>query len=149
METTDDQLEHRYDAYLAQCPCRPLLDVIANKWAALIVGALLAREHRFGELRRQIEGISQKVLTANLRALERNGFVARRVYPTSPPSVGYSLTGLGRSLAPPLIAVREWTEVHMDDVQAARARYDTGTPLDATRSGPAGVDRAAEPAAAR
>lgn len=145
METTNDQQEHRYDAYLAQCPCRSLLDVIANKWTALIVGALLTGEHRFGELRRQIEGVSQKVLTANLRALERNGFVTRRVYPTSPPSVGYALTDLGRSLAPPLVAVREWTERHLDDVEAARVRYDT----DPTRSGPAGVDRAAEPAAAR
>ena len=145
METTNDQQEHRYDAYLAQCPCRSLLDVIANKWTALIVGALLTREHRFGELRRQIEGVSQKVLTANLRALERNGFVTRRVYPTSPPSVGYALTDLGRSLAPPLVAVREWTERHMDDVEAARARYDT----EATRSGPTAVDRAAEPAPAR
>ncbi|BCJ32861.1 transcriptional regulator [Actinocatenispora thailandica] len=149
METIDDQLEHRYDAYLAQCPCRPLLDVIANKWTALIVGALLDREHRFGELRREIEGISQKVLTANLRALERNGFVARRVYPTSPPAVGYSLTALGRSLAPPLVAVREWTERHMDDVEAARARYDTGLPVDVPRSVPDGADPAAEPAAAR
>ena len=128
MDTSNELLEHRYDAYLAQCPCRPLLDVIANKWTALIVGALQEREHRFGELRRHVEGISQKVLTANLRALERNGFVSRRVYPTSPPSVGYALTTLGRSLAPPLVAVREWTEDHLDEVEDARTRYDAAVP---------------------
>lgn len=124
METDNDLRVHRRDAYLKLCPARELLDLIASKWTTLIVGALFEREHRFGELRRRVDGVSQKVLTANLRALERDGLVRRTVYPTSPPSVGYALTELGYSVGAPLVAVRDWTERHADAVAVARREYD-------------------------
>ncbi len=129
METIAEQCDDQPDAYLRLCPCRNLLDLIANKWTTLIIGALAEREHRFGELRRRVEGISQKVLTANLRELERDGLVRRTVYPTAPPSVGYALTGLGHSLTAPLIAVRVWTEEHVADIGAARLAFDARAAL--------------------
>jgi DNA-binding HxlR family transcriptional regulator len=82
----------KYDVYAAQCPTRQALDRIADKWTALIVGLLAERTHRFGELRRSIEGISHKVLVQTLRSLERDGLVHRQPLPTKPPTVEYSLT---------------------------------------------------------
>jgi len=99
-----------YNVYLAKCPTRQALDRIADKWTALIIGLLDERPHRFGELRRSIEGISHKVLTSTLRSLEADGLVDRRVLPTSPVTVEYSLTPLGKSLSAPLAAIRDWAE---------------------------------------
>jgi len=96
------------------------LDRIADKWTALIVGLLAERTHRFGELRRGVEGISHKVLTQTLRSLERDGLVHRQPIPTVPPTVEYSLTTLGRTLAEPLAAIRAWAERHIDEIEASR-----------------------------
>jgi DNA-binding HxlR family transcriptional regulator len=110
-----------YNVYLAACPTRQVLDRIADKWTALIVGLLDQRPHRFNELRRVIEGISQKVLTETLRSLEADGLVTRRVLATKPPSVEYSLTPLGRTLTGPLAAIRLWAEQHIEELLAARS----------------------------
>ena len=124
METTCDVQEpdHR-DVYLRNCPCRDLLDLIANKWTALAIGALEDGPRRFGELRRRLEGISQKMLTQTLRELERDGLVRRTVYPVVPLRVDYELTDLGRSVVAPLSAIRRWSEDNIMLVQRARADY--------------------------
>jgi DNA-binding HxlR family transcriptional regulator len=110
-----------YDVYRAACPTRSALDRIADKWTALIIGLLAERPHRFGELRRRIDGISQKMLTQTLRSLERDGLVARRAEATVPVTVEYSLTPLGATLVGPLEAIRVWAEAHIDEVLDARA----------------------------
>ena len=110
-----------YNVYSAKCPTRQALDRIADKWTALIFGLLAERTHRFGELRRGVEGISHKVLTQTLRSLERDGLVHREPIPTVPPSVEYSLTPLGRTLAEPLAAIRAWAERHIEQIEASRS----------------------------
>ena len=111
-----------YNVYAAMCPTRQALDRIADKWTVLIIGLLAKRPHRFGELRRAIDGISQKMLTQTLRSLELDGLVNRRVKPTVPVTVEYSLTATGRTLTRPLEAIRSWAEQHIDAVLAARSR---------------------------
>lgn len=115
-------MKKAYDPYAAACPTRQALDRIADKWTVLIIGALAERPHRFGELRRAIEGISQKMLTQTLRSLELDGLVSRRVEATVPVTVEYSLTRTGRTLTEPLEAVRRWAEAHIEEVLAARSR---------------------------
>lgn len=110
----------QYNVYAERCPTRQALDRIADKWTALIVGLLADRPHRFGELRRGIEGISHKVLTQVLRSLERDGLVARRVLEGVPPKVEYSLTATGKTLIEPLAAIRRWAETHIEEILAAR-----------------------------
>ena len=114
--------ERFYNVYNAACPTRQALDRIADRWTALIVGLLAERPHRFGELRRKIDGISQKMLTQTLRSLERDGLVHRRVEPTVPVTVEYSLTPLGETLVGPLAAIRDWAEANIEEVLAARER---------------------------
>jgi DNA-binding HxlR family transcriptional regulator len=116
------------DVFNADCPCRPILDRVADKWTALVMGALEPGTKRFQQLRREVGGVSQKMLTQTLRALERDGLVARRVYAAVPPRVEYTLTPLGRDLTEPLGALRRWVETHRDAVLAAQARYDAGPP---------------------
>ncbi|MBT0768736.1 helix-turn-helix transcriptional regulator [Kineosporia sp. J2-2] len=103
-----------HDVYNADCPCRDLLDLIANKWSALIIGALEPGPLRFGELRTRLGGVSSKVLTATLRRLEEAALVDREVFAEVPPRVEYSLSGLGRSAAQPLAALRTWAEGALD-----------------------------------
>lgn len=111
-----------YDVYNAACPTRKALDRIADRWTALVIGLLAERPHRFGELRRKIDGISQKMLTQTLRSLERDGLVNRRAEATVPVTVEYSLTPLGQTLVGPLAAIRDWAEAHIEEVIAARER---------------------------
>jgi DNA-binding HxlR family transcriptional regulator len=111
------------------CPSRLLLDQIADKWSVLVLGVLWERPQRFNAIRRSLEGVTQKALTHTLRKLERNGIVARRVLPTSPVSVEYSVTALGKSLQGPFRALHEWTIEHFPAVEDARVAYDA-------RSGP-------------
>ena len=117
----------QYNVYAEKCPTRQALDRIADKWTALIVGLLGQRTHRFGELRRGIEGISHKVLSQNLQSLERDGLVLRKPIPTVPPTVEYSLTALGETLVEPLGAIRDWAERHIEQVEASRDAYVRGT----------------------
>ncbi|WP_055590356.1 winged helix-turn-helix transcriptional regulator [Peterkaempfera griseoplana] len=125
MGTTDDLRFHGgADAYLAACPSRQILDVLANKWTMLAMGALSGGTLRFGELRRRLDGITQKMLTQTLRTLERDGLVTRTVYPTIPPRVEYAATGLGESVTALMHAVRVWSEENIDAVLDARDAYD-------------------------
>jgi DNA-binding HxlR family transcriptional regulator len=114
----------KWNVYNERCPTRMALDRIADKWTVLIVGALESRTKRFGELRREIGGVSQKMLTQTLRGLERDGLVARMVYASVPPKVEYSLTELGRTLVPMLEAIRGWSENNIEDIIKARDNYD-------------------------
>ena len=106
----------------SQCPSRLVLDRIADKWTAITIQLLAKKTMRYAELHREIGGISQKMLTQTLRSLERDGLVARRVYPVVPPRVEYSLSRLGRTLIDPLRALCRWSEKHLAELQANRAR---------------------------
>jgi DNA-binding HxlR family transcriptional regulator len=105
-----------------QCPSRLVLDRIADKWTALVIQILARGTMRYAELKRAIGGISQKMLTQTLRSLERDGLVQRKVHPVIPPKVEYSLTRLGRTLIEPLHALCRWSEKHLAELQANRAR---------------------------
>ncbi|WP_172326747.1 helix-turn-helix domain-containing protein [Mangrovicoccus sp. HB161399] len=110
--------------FSADCECRVLFDEIADKWSMMILTVLEPAPHRFNELKRCLEGVSQKSLTQSLRKLERNGLVSREVLDTSPVSVRYDLTDLGRSLLPPFKALYKWTWESLPQVEAARGAYD-------------------------
>jgi DNA-binding HxlR family transcriptional regulator len=114
----------RWNVYDDQCPTRKTLDRIADKWTVLIVGRLATSKRRFGELRREITGISPKVLTQKLRDLERDGIVARRIYASVPPKVEYRLTPLGRTLIGLLDAIRVWSETHIEAMLEAQQVFD-------------------------
>jgi DNA-binding HxlR family transcriptional regulator len=114
-----------FDVYDASCPSRTALHRIGDRWTALVVGVLSERPHRFGELRRRIEGVSQKMLTQTLRSLERDGLVSRKAFATVPVTVEYALTPLGETLVPALAAVRDWAERHIAEIVEARERFDT------------------------
>jgi len=105
-----------------QCPSRLVLERIADKWTALIIQILSKGTMRYSALQQRIGGISQKMLTQTLRSLERDGLVQRKVYPVVPPRVEYSLTRLGRTLIEPLRTLCRWSEKHLAELQANRAR---------------------------
>jgi DNA-binding HxlR family transcriptional regulator len=108
-----------------QCPAaREVLSRVGDKWSVLVIALLSDAPMRFSELRRSVEGVSQRMLTLTLRGLERDGLVRRTVYPTVPPRVDYELTRLGRSLRQPIRALAKWAEKHRTAVQDARAKYD-------------------------
>jgi len=102
---------------------RQALALIADKWAVLVITALADSSRRYNELRRELDGISQKMLTQTLRDLECNGLVARTVHPDTPPRVEYSLTPLGLTLVEALTVLRDWANDHYHEVEAARRRY--------------------------
>ncbi len=114
----------RWDVFNSKCPTRQVLDRIADKWTVLVVRRLSGGTMRFAELRRSIDGISQKVLTSTLRGLERDGLVTRRIYASVPPRVEYSMTDLGRSLCDLVADICGWAESNIEIVEAARARFD-------------------------
>jgi DNA-binding HxlR family transcriptional regulator len=113
-----------YDAYLATCPARQLLDRISDKWVSLILTALAEGPQRYSDLARRIAGVSQKMLTQTLRALERDGLLSRTVTPAVPVRVDYALTPLGASLLPLMRSIKDWAESHIEDVRAAQQSYD-------------------------
>jgi DNA-binding HxlR family transcriptional regulator len=106
------------------CEVRDLLDRLGDKWSLLVVELLGGGMRRFSELRRQIDGISQRMLTLTLRQLERDGLVTRTVHPVVPPRVDYELTGLGASLLDAVAPLVDWARRHRDDIAGARAGYD-------------------------
>lgn len=127
-----EQAKAEYDAFLAVCPSRKLLDRLSNKWVTLVLAALGSGPDcsgdpapmRYSELARLIAGVSQKMLTQTLRVLERDGLVARAVLPTVPVTVSYELTDLGLSLHETMRTLKLWAQSHMNDVFASRAAYD-------------------------
>ncbi|MBT2408966.1 helix-turn-helix transcriptional regulator [Streptomyces sp. ISL-12] len=109
--------------FSAECPSRPILDQISDKWSMMVL-AVLEQPTRFNEIKRQLEGVTQRVLTQTLRRLERNGMIRRRVLETSPLGVEYSLTPLGESFRAPFTRLYEWTVEHSDEVLSAQHAYD-------------------------
>ncbi|GAA4605178.1 DNA-binding HxlR family transcriptional regulator [Actinoplanes octamycinicus] len=114
----------RYDAYLAACPARKLLDRISDKWVSLLLTALAGGPQRYSELSRTIAGVSQKMLTQTLRGLERDGLVTRTVTAAVPVRVDYALTPLGASLLPVMTAIKAWAETNIEAVERAQRAYD-------------------------
>ena len=112
------------DVYDASCSARDALELIASKWAMLILPALATGPVRNAALLRRIDGISQKVLTQTLRDLERNGLILREDKGTLPRCVEYRLSRLGNSLSQTLIILDRWAERHFPELDAARERYD-------------------------
>ena len=135
------QAKADYDAFLAACPSRKLLDRISDKWVTLILAALGSdgshqpgascagepRPMRYSELARLLAGVSQKMLTQTLRSLERDGLVTRTVVPTVPVTVSYELTDRGLSLHQMMRGLKTWAQTHMDEVLARREDYDART----------------------
>lgn len=106
------------------CPSRLVLEHVTSRWGVLVLAALLERPYRFGELRRTVGGVSEKMLTQTLRTLERDGFVRRDAEPVIPPRVDYSLTPLGREAAEQVWGLARWTERRLEAVERARETYD-------------------------
>ncbi|MBL1116503.1 helix-turn-helix transcriptional regulator [Streptomyces sp. 110] len=114
-----------WDPYAGGCPSREVLDRIGDKWTVLVLGELAeSGSKRYTALRRKLDGVSEKMLTQTLRALERDGLIRRTVHPEIPPRVEYELTALGTTLREPLVALTNWSTRHMDEVLEARAAYD-------------------------
>ena len=106
------------------CPSRKVLETLAEKWALMLMHLLAGGPRRTSELRRAIEGVSEKMLIQTLRRLERNGFVARRAYNEVPPRVEYSLTALGQSLGETIKPLDFWIERHLSEVMRAQVAFD-------------------------
>lgn len=104
--------------HLPACPVATTVQVVGSKWKLIIIRNLLARPWRFNELRRDLEGISQKVLTGSLRSMEEDGVITRTVYPEVPPRVEYALSELGQSMRPILDAMQAWGENYKADMNA-------------------------------
>lgn len=120
-----EQARVEYDAFIKGCPTNQLLDRLSDKWVSLVVAALSGGPMRYSDLTRKIAGVSPKMLTQTVRALERDGILVRTVTPSVPVRVDYELTPLGHSLAVLLTAVKDWAETHIEEVHEARERYDT------------------------
>lgn len=103
---------------------REILDLVGDKWSLYIIATLKDRPVRFNELRRRIDGISQRMLTITLRGLERDGLVKRTLFPTIPPRVDYELTDMGRTLLAPVMGLVTWANANQENIQRARVRYD-------------------------
>ncbi|MGW3663192.1 winged helix-turn-helix transcriptional regulator [Streptomyces sp. NPDC005141] len=113
-----------YNVFARSCPSRGTLEHVTGRWGSLTLGALHDGTFRFNELRRRVDGVSEKMLSQTLHALERDGLVHRDAQPTNPPRVDYTLTPLGREVAERLRTLISFVEGHMDDVLDARGRYD-------------------------
>lgn len=117
-----------YDVLNPRCPTQQVLDRIASKWTMLVILALSERPRHYAELQRRVKGVTKKMLTQTLRALERDGLVERRVYRTVPIRTEYELSALGRSLAGAVSTLRTWAYDNMDDIAGARRRFDDASP---------------------
>lgn len=124
IDGTDEQLP--FDVFARNCPSRETLGHVTGRWGALTLGALREDTLRFNELRRRVEGVSEKMLSQTLHALERDGLVHREAQPTNPPRVDYRLTDLGKEVTARMMGLIELLEERMPEVLAARERYDNG-----------------------
>ncbi|NED83847.1 helix-turn-helix transcriptional regulator [Streptomyces sp. SID11233] len=113
-----------FDVFSKRCPSRGTLEHATGRWGSLTLGALYEGSLRFNALRRRVDGVSEKMLSQTLHALERDGLVHREAQPTNPPRVDYELTPLGQQVAERLLGLIHLVEGRMDEVLAARARYD-------------------------
>lgn len=112
------------DVYNPKCPSRQVLSRIGDKWTALIIGIMQRGTIRFGALKREVSGISQKMLTQTLRNLERDGLVERRIFAEVPVRVEYSLTELGKKLLPVLVPLMQWSEENLKAIEVAQRQFD-------------------------
>jgi DNA-binding HxlR family transcriptional regulator len=127
MDTTQERTEEQnlpYSVFAKACPSRATLEHITGRWGGLTLCALHEGSLRFNELRRRVDGVSEKMLSQTLHALERDGLVHREAQPTNPPRVDYELTPLGHGVAERMMGLVDFMESRMDDVLAARMRYD-------------------------
>ncbi|MFC3575342.1 winged helix-turn-helix transcriptional regulator [Streptomyces yaanensis] len=122
-QLTEDQ-NLPYNVFAKACPSRGTLEHVTGRWGTLTLGALHEGPFRFNELRRRVDGVSEKMLSQTLHALERDGLVHREAQPTNPPRVDYELTPLGREVAERLLALIHFVEGRMDDVLEARRSYE-------------------------
>jgi DNA-binding HxlR family transcriptional regulator len=119
-------IEENYKNFslVADCPVRNVLDRVGDKWSILVIGILgESGTQRFNQLNHRIGNISQKMLTVTLKTLEADGLVSRKMYPTIPPKVEYTLTPLGESLLPALASLTSWAVEHMPTILASREQY--------------------------
>lgn len=123
MTSYDADME--YNVFAKACPSRHTLEHVTGRWGGLTMGVLVDGPLRFNELRRRVDGISEKMLSQTLQALERDGLVHREAQPTNPPRVDYSLTPLGRETAERLLALIHHLEARMPEVLEAQQAYDT------------------------
>lgn len=129
---TDDECERLPDDVFDECTededpgriIRQILERVGDKWSVLTIGTLRNGPMRFSELRRSVTGISQRMLTRTVRALERDGLITRTVYPEIPPRVEYELTALGQTLIPPVLALAEWAIRNAEEIDQQRASFD-------------------------
>jgi DNA-binding HxlR family transcriptional regulator len=128
---------HKFVLHGACLAVREVLNRVGDKWSVLIVQLLADGPKRFSELRRAIEGISQRMLTLTLKGLERDGLVTRTFYPTIPPRVEYQLTDLGLTLRKPIQALAKWAQENREQIQLSRNQFDARPP--------AGVQRRTKP----
>ncbi|MFF5723696.1 winged helix-turn-helix transcriptional regulator [[Kitasatospora] papulosa] len=119
-----DHIDAAFDVFSRRCPSRETLEHVTGRWGGLTLGALHESGARFNELRRRVDGVSEKMLSQTLHALERDGLVHREAQLTNPPRVDYGLTPLGRQVAERLMALIELVEGRMPEVVEARTRYD-------------------------
>lgn len=113
-----------WNPYAAECPTRLVLDRIGDKWTVLLLGLLESKPVRFNRLKRDVEGITQKMLSQTLKSLERDGLVARQAFATVPVTVEYSVTPLGKTLQASVESLRRWAEQHIQEVLHAQNKYD-------------------------
>ena len=118
-------MDHITDVYDRNCPSRAVVGVVASHWGSLVLGALLGGTLRFGELRRAVGGISEKMLAQTLQALERNGLVHREVHPVIPPHVDYTLTALGVEVSKQIRGLFDWINGNMPAIASAQQAYDS------------------------
>lgn len=116
--------EKIWNVFNKNCPTRMVLDRIADKWTVLVVSALKNDTKRFGTLKKEIDGISQKMLTKTLRGMERDGLIKRKAYPTIPPKVEYSLTPLGMTLVGVLQNIQLWAESNIEKMIKSQRKFD-------------------------
>ncbi len=118
----------RPDPYAAGCPTRVLLDRIGDKWTVLVLSLIRENPRRFNALRRDIEGLTQKMLSQTLKTMERDGLITRTVLPTSPVSVEYAITPLGGTLVETLESLQRWASDNISEVLSAQQRYHEAAP---------------------
>jgi DNA-binding HxlR family transcriptional regulator len=111
-------MQVRADVFARECPSRTVLDHVTSKWGVLVLVALADGTLRWGELRRRVQGVSEKMLAQTLQTLERDGFVHREAYPVIPPRVDYSLTGRGREVVAHLVPLLDWIQDNADEILA-------------------------------
>jgi DNA-binding HxlR family transcriptional regulator len=123
-QLTDWAARNSGDVFHTDCPARQVLDHVTSRWGVWVLMALRERQLRFYELRERIEGISEKMLSQTLRALVRDGLVARTVAPSTPPRVSYALTPLGQGTSEPLASMFAWIRDHAAEIVAGQAEFD-------------------------